>query len=83
MLCYLRSVAKFHFSSGRLDYSIAFSVVDYIHEEKEYLPWKAATNSLGDVTSRLGSKSAKELYKVIFICTSKLLRWLHGYIKYI
>ncbi|XP_045117616.1 aminopeptidase N-like [Portunus trituberculatus] len=32
--------------AGQLSYSVAFKVFKYLHQEKEYLPWKAAINSL-------------------------------------
>lgn len=37
--------------AGQLSYSIAFKVLRYLDKEKEYLPWKAAINSLGYVRS--------------------------------
>ena len=42
--------------AGKLQYEIALNVVDYLHEELEYIPWVSAFNALSFLSRRLISE---------------------------
>ena len=53
------------FRSGRLDYCTAISLFDYIDQEREYLPWKAAIDGISIIGSSLTrTKPGKKYYMV-------------------
>ena len=53
------------FSSGQLNYCTALSLFDYIHQEREYLPWKTAIDGISSVgTALTKTKLAKKYFKV-------------------
>ena len=53
------------FSSGQVDYCTALSLFDYIHQEREYLPWKTALDGISSIgTALTKTKTAKKYYKV-------------------
>ena len=55
----------YSFSSGRLHYSVALSLFDYIDKDTDYIPWKAGSNSI-DYIRRvlLQNQRAMKLFKV-------------------
>jgi len=49
--------------SGEQDYDIALSVINYLQQEDEYLPWKAALDGLADVNRILQKTPMYELFR--------------------
>lgn len=49
--------------TGEQDYDIALSVINYLREEDEYLPWKAALDGLNSVNRILQKTPMYELFR--------------------
>lgn len=53
------------FSSARVEYSTALDIFNYIHLDTDYLPWKAASDSISQIPSVLTrTRPAQKLFKV-------------------
>lgn len=50
--------------NGKLEYTMAFSIVSYLQHETEYLPWKTALSLLGNIDQMLLRTSTYGYFKV-------------------
>lgn len=50
--------------TGDQDYDIAMSLIEYLRQEKEYIPWKAALDNLKQVNRILKKTSHYDVFKV-------------------
>ena len=51
--------------AGKLDYTIALDVVDYLHNEEDYIPWVSALNALSFLNRKLISEEDHVHFKVL------------------
>lgn len=53
--------------AGYVDYFYALEATQYLTQETNYIPWKAALNAFSYLNRKLTGKSTYELFKVIII----------------
>lgn len=49
---------------GKLEYAMAFNIIQYLQHEPEYLPWKTALTSLTDIRGMLRRTPIYGYFKV-------------------
>jgi hypothetical protein len=59
--------------AGKLEYSLALQVTEYLQHDNDYIPWAAALNAFSFLNRRLTDDQGHEDFKVHWHCTQKLL----------
>lgn len=61
---------------GKLKYPMAFNVIQYLQHEPEYLPWKTAMSSLGEIKEML---RRTPIYGYFKVCMSYIFHSLESF----
>lgn len=68
----------------QMHYTTVFNLLQYLRHETEYLPWKTALHSLGNINSMLIRSSAYGYFKVFefpqFFLHLQTIVYLHKYV---
>ena len=51
--------------SGHLDYSVPLSMVQYLKNEQDFVPWEVALRELGSMEKRLKNTDAYPMYRQV------------------
>jgi len=67
---------KVYFRGGRLDYSIALGMTEYLRNERDYIPWSAAISGFNYLESMLSRTGAFGEYRFETIRSKQTFRFL-------